>query len=198
MARLPSCRTCRLSKSAFTSASVPGDPTDTSALRNIARNTFALSAISRASSVAARPGFRPQVQRVRRAAADAAGCSWRKSPDRQAWEKPSPRPPDSARQWLNPRHHPNRAGQLHPLVILPQQSRAAKRRRQPPGTVDHAADHGRVVVIGRCDRVHSQNRDAERPSVERNREDVDRVIVLDRLARSASDKRGTCCHQTSR
>jgi len=40
-----------------------------------------------------------------------------------------------------------------------QQGRASKRGRQPPRSIDHPADHCRVVMIRRCDGVHTQNRD---------------------------------------
>ena len=107
-----------------------------------------------------------------RAEADAGGYSWRKLPGRPRWEKQRTMLQSPAMRF-HARHNPNRAGELHALVITTEQGRAAERRRQPPGAVDHAADHRRVIVIGGCDRIDSEDRDAERASVERNGEDVD-------------------------
>src|SRR5579862_2962964 len=67
------------------------------------------------------------------------------------------------------------------LVIAPQQGGSAKGGRQPSRTVDHASDYCRVVVIRRRNCVNAQDSDAKRPAVEWNRENVDRVIVLDGL-----------------
>src|SRR5580704_15796423 len=84
---------------------------------------------------------------------------------------------------VDARNQPNGTRKLHSLVIFPQQGWAAERRGQTPRAVDDAADHRRIFMIRSGDGIDSKHRDAERSSIERNRIDVDGVVILDRLRR---------------
>src|SRR6266851_9880002 len=81
----------------------------------------------------------------------------------------------------NVRNHPNRAGELHALVVTAKQGGTAKRRSETARAVHHAANHGRIVLIRRGYGIDAENSDAKRPPFQGNRENVERVVIFNRL-----------------
>src|SRR5579864_2045054 len=81
---------------------------------------------------------------------------------------------------IETRYHPDRAGQLNVLVVLAQKSGPAEGRCQTPRTVDDATDHGRVVMIRGRYSIHAEDGDAKCAVLNRDRENVDRVVILNR------------------
>src|SRR5258706_5740774 len=82
---------------------------------------------------------------------------------------------------INAPHQPRQTGQLNVLVVLPQQQRTSERRGQARGSVDYALNDRGVVMIRRGHGIGAQYSHSQRPAFESDGEDLDRVIVLDRL-----------------